>query len=73
MSNIPNLNNLIKAIECAEYKETICKQCPYNYQYFDEHGDYSFWTCDEEKIKEHSLFYLKLYQYLIKEKENGRI
>ncbi len=67
--NIPNLNNLIKAIECEEWHPSVCKRCDYGY--LDDHGDNSIWTCNEEKVKEETLFYLKLYQYLIKEDING--
>ena len=39
--NIPNLDNLIKAIECDAWPKQ-CKKCPYNYQYWDDSGDYGF-------------------------------
>lgn len=67
--NVPNLNDLIKAIECEEWRPSKCKVCSYGY--LDDHGDTPVWTCDEARLKEESLFYLKLYQYLIeKEKIN---
>lgn len=72
MSVIPNLDNLIKAIECEEWKPSICEYCQYNYQYLDDSGDHAFWFCDEEKKINDALFYLKLYQHLIKEQENGK-
>ena len=69
--DIPNLDNLINAIECEGYLiKNKCKHCPYGYQMLDTSGDNYFWWCDEDKLWEHALFYLKLYQYLIKEK-NG--
>ena len=69
--DIPNLDNLIKAIECEGFWKDKCKHCPYNYQHWDDNGDQGFWTCDENKLWEHTLFYLKLYQHLIKENTNG--
>ena len=68
--DIPNLDNLIKAIECDGYLKNQCEHCPYNYQIYDTSGDSYFWWCDENKLWEHALFYLKLYQYLIKEKND---
>ena len=61
--DVPNLDNLIKALECKEWRPSICKQCTYGF--LDDHGDTPIWACNEEKIKEESLFYLKLYQHLI--------
>jgi hypothetical protein len=69
--NIPNLNNLINAIECEGIFYNGCKRCPYGYQYWDDSGDNGIWTCDEAKKERDILFYLKLYQYLIKEQSNG--
>ena len=69
--NIPDLDNLIQAIKCDNWTPHHCQYCPYNYQYWDDHGDNAFWTCNEEKKLEDALFYLSIYQYLIKEKENG--
>lgn len=66
---MPELDKLIKSLECEEWDEVICKRCPYGYGHLDQSGDYWFWTCDEEKRYEHILFYLKLYQYLIEENE----
>lgn len=60
---VPNLDNLIKALECEEWRPSICKRCTYGF--LDDHGDTPIWACNEEKIKEESLFYLKLYQHLI--------
>ena len=68
--DIPNLENLIAAIECDKWGGSYCKQCPYNYGYLDTSGDSCFWTCDEEKKWEDALFYLKLYQHLIGENKN---
>lgn len=61
----PNLDNLIKAIECDAWTFNKCKECPYNYQHWDDSGDYGFWCCDEERKWNDALFYLKLYQHLI--------
>lgn len=69
--NIPDLDNLINAIECQDWHPSNCKNCPYNYQIFDDVGDCSFWTCDEGKISRNTLFYLKLYQYLIQEEKKN--
>ena len=66
---IPKLDNLITALECEEWRPSICKKCKYGY--LDNNGDNAIWSCNEEKIKEKTLFYLKLYQYLIKENTNG--
>lgn len=63
---IPNLDNIIKAYECPGFK---CKACPYGYGYFDDNGDNYFWTCDLYRLEQDALFYLKLYQHLIKEEE----
>jgi len=65
---MPELDNLIKAMDCEEYKESVCKNCPYGYQKWDDHGDYPYWTCDEERLREDATGYLKLYQHLINEK-----
>ena len=62
---IPDLNNLINAIECNNWDESKCEKCPYNYQYLDCSGDYPFWSCSEEKLRTDTLFFLKLYRYLI--------
>lgn len=69
MDTIPDLEQVIRAFTCQEWRSSICKKC--DYKFWDDHGDYPDWACDEERIKEEVLFYLKLYQYLIKEKENG--
>ena len=68
--DIPNLDNLIDALKCDNWAPRHCQNCPFGYSYLDESGDTSFWTCDEEKKLEDSLFYLSVYQYLIKEQEN---
>lgn len=66
---IPNLDNLIKALECEEWRPSVCKQCIYGF--LDDHGDYPIWTCDEERKNKEALFYLKLYRYLIEENNYG--
>ena len=75
MNDIPSLDNLINAMKCEEWKDSVCKECPYGYQFYDDHGDTYFWTCNSNKIDKDALFYLGLYQFLIKEKEkeNGRV
>lgn len=65
--NIPNLDNLIKAIKCDIWSGPYCENCPYKYGYLDDSGDHPYWTCNEEKKWNDALFYLSLYQYLIKE------
>ena len=71
--NIPELNNLIKALQCDNLTNASCQKCPYGYGYLDESGDYSFWCCNEIKLNEDSIFYLKLYQHLIEESENDTL
>ena len=66
---IANLNNVIKALECDEWRPSVCKLCEYGY--LDDHGDSPTWTCNEERKINEALFFLKLYQHLIKEQENG--
>lgn len=70
MSAIPNLDNLIKAIECEGWVGKDCKDCPYHYQIWDDHGDHPYWGHDEIKVEKDALFYLKLYQHLIEENKN---
>lgn len=67
--DIPNLDNLIHAIECEGIFYNGCKRCPFGYHHWDDSGDNGMWCCDEAKITEDTLFYLKLYQYLIKESQ----
>ena len=71
MTQMPDLNNLIKALECEEWHQDICKKCEYGC--LEDIGDYSVWGCDEFRIHEETLFWLKLYQYLIQEEgiKNG--
>lgn len=66
---IPKLNNLITALECEDWRPSVCEHCEYGF--LDDHGDYPIWSCNETRLREESLFYLKLYQYLIEEQENG--
>lgn len=68
--NMPNLDILIKVIECDNWRPLKCQNCPYGYQYWDDHGDNPFWACDEQRIYEETLFFLKMYQLAIKEHEN---
>lgn len=68
--DIPNLDNLINAMLCDDWIHSKCEHCPYGYQYWDDRGDSAFWFCDEEKIRNDSLFYLQLYKYLIEEQKN---
>lgn len=72
MSVIPNLDNLIAALECENWSSSTCEHCPYDYQHWDDSGDNAFWWCNEQKKINDALFYLKLYQHLIKEQENGK-
>lgn len=64
---MPDLKTLITVLECLGRD---CKKCPYGYGFYDDSGDYGFWTCDTMRVEEESLFFLKLYQHLIEEKEN---
>jgi hypothetical protein len=66
---IPDLDILIKVIECPMHPHN-CRECPYGYSYYDDNGDYGFWTCDTMRVEEESLFFLKLYQHLIEEDKN---
>ena len=66
---MPDLKTLIAVIECPGHSHN-CKKCPYGYGFYDDNGDYGFWTCDMMRVEEESLFFLKLYQHLIEEKEN---
>ena len=71
--DFPNLKDLIASLECDNWSTGVyqCKKCPYNYQYFNDSGDYGYWTCNENKQIEDALFYLKLYQYLIDEEQKN--
>ena len=62
---MPDLDNLINALECPEWREKVCKNCPYGYVFLDDAGDFSFWRCDEEQLKEDALVYLKIYRKTI--------
>ena len=68
--NIPNLDNLLAAMQCERCYQNQCEYCPYGYGYFDDSGDNSFWWCNEEKIMEDAFFFLKIYQHLIEENKN---
>lgn len=67
--DIPNLDILIKVLECDKWPSQ-CKQCPYEYQYWDDSGDNGFWWCDDRRVEEETLFFLKMYQLAIKEHKN---
>lgn len=41
--DIPNLDNLIKAIECGGWSSSQCEHCPWGYQHWDDSGDHGFW------------------------------
>ena len=70
---IPDINNLIDALNCTEWVHYgACEHCPYNYQIYDTSGDSYFWRCNDDKLWEHVLFYLKLYQYLINNNKNNK-
>lgn len=64
---IPRLNDVIKALECEEWRPSVCKKCMYGF--LDDHGDNPTWSCDEIRIHEETLFWLKLYQHLINEEQ----
>ena len=63
--DIPSLDNLIAAIQCNGCLKNKCEHCPYGYQHWDDSDDHGFWWCDDNKLWEHTLFYLKLYQHLL--------
>ena len=54
---IANLNNVIKALECDEWRPSVCKLCEYGY--LDDHGDSPTWTCNEERKINEALFFFK--------------
>lgn len=56
---IPNLDNLIHAIECKNWHPSECEHCPYGYQHWDDSGDHGFWFHDDEKVLEDALYFLK--------------
>ena len=68
---MPDLDTLIKVIQCDKWFSQ-CKQCPYGYQYWDDSGDNGLWCCDENRIYKETLFFLKLYNMVIKDNENKR-
>ena len=67
MKDIPELSQVIRAFECEEWRPSACKTCAYGY--LDDHGDTPIWACDEIRIHEEVLFYLKIYQYLIEQQD----
>ena len=68
--DIPNLDNLINAIDCYWNTFDRCEKCPSGFNYLDDSGDYAFWSCDQWKMTEETLFFLKLYKYLVEENKN---
>lgn len=66
--SIPELNNLIKAIECNKAQNNTfdcdCQHCQFGYNYVDDISDVQFYACDEVRLFDDALHYLKLYQYL---------
>ena len=72
---IPDLDNLLNAIACnyGLFAGTKCEECPFGYSHYDDRGDHGFWCCDEQHFDTDIIFYLKLYQYLIKENEKREI
>ena len=66
---MPDLENLIKAMECSNWHESICENCPYGYGHIDDSGDHAFWCCDDDKVYNDAISWLKLIQHLIN--DNG--
>lgn len=54
-----DLDKLIHAIECTNLTSSVCKDCPYGYQKYDDSSDYSFWWHDDERVLSDALTYLK--------------
>ena len=70
--NIPNLDNLIAAVQCEGWVQHQCEHCPYGYGYLDDSGDNAIWWCNEAKIMEDSLFFLQLYKHLTEVSNNDK-
>lgn len=66
---MPDLDTLIKVIQCNKWPSQ-CQHCPYGYQYWDDSGDNGFWWCDENRVYKETIFFLSLYQKLIKEQND---
>lgn len=56
---MPNLDNLIKAIDYEGWLHHQCDHCPYGYQKWDDSGDHAFWWHDDEKVLADCLVFLK--------------
>ena len=73
VANIPELKTLIEILKCNKESplKQLCVNCPYKYnRYYKDEKNIGFWMCDEQRLKEDSLFYLILYRIkLEKEKE----
>ena len=58
-----NLDRLIAAIQCPEWKQSVCKACPYDYQIelTDEENRprHSYYDCNRVKMLDDALFYLE--------------
>ena len=56
-----SLEKIIAAVECSnEYLPGDgCKYCPYGYEYLDDRGDNSFWSCDTDRILNDAIALLK--------------
>lgn len=57
------LENLIAAIKCPEYEQTVCKNCPYDYQVYlkDDSTNKWYYDCDRVKMLDDALNYLESY------------
>lgn len=68
------LEKVIAVYECwnGSYERGKCDHCLYGYSYWDDSGDGSGqYSCDEEKWEKDAYVWLKIYQHLIKEKDNN--
>ena len=58
------LEKLIAAIQCPEYSNKVCMNCPYDYQIELEDEDrprHTYYDCDRVTMLDDALIYLKAY------------
>lgn len=57
------LEKLIAAIECPEWKQQVCRSCPYDYQIEltdeEDRPRHSYYDCDRIQMLDDALIYLK--------------
>ena len=63
---IDMIERVISAYNCGETQlpGDRCEHCPYGYGYLDDHGDHTFWWCNDDKIADDAIKLL----YILKEK-----